>query len=1656
MNTSIEHTEINDLLRRTTVKINSPVEVGSGALYKPSANSHIVYVLTARHVLMGENGSPEDVLPHQITLTFLFNPQSYTHLEYQLQASDLILVSDNPHEDFAALVVPIEAIEQFTGTLPCLTLIRETHGLKKCLFRGFPDAYLTEEPIRMEGTITEESKNLPNQFEWEVPQSLDDHWISNASRTAYENVRGFSGSGFFLVNDEEVYLLGIVSKFGAFNRFLGEKISFLESLIHDKEQLLPLVFCEPEVRPEVKTCIKKLDANSKTEVLDRVKDTIGGKPGLPRAQLINDLTKAIETNPVVIVHGEAGAGKSAAVKNCLVDGKQRFFAIKGEQICEESLHTTLKSITGTDVDLKTLLTSPLLKEPVVIWVDGAEKSIERNQTAALIDLIRLTAECSSLRIVITIRKYALEHFRLLILNATSHAHVYEVPLLSPEEQELIGQQFPAVRSFLDNPKLRRLLRVPFYLNYAVMLNEPIEAGKELDEFTFREKIWLLAIAGGTRNLPRAAVFTDLAVKRATEMALYVRVDKADFDIVEELEREHILVRENETADRFAPAHDIFEDWALVRHVRYIFQDHRLPADLFQHLGSAYAIRRGFRFWLQEEVQHDPNEVLRFAARCIADSTIDQYWKDETFTVLLHSDEGTRFLHENQTLLLSNNARLLLRFIHLFRVASKEPDASALESKEAWKLYSSTFIPVGNGWATLIHFLYQHLDEVKHNNTFYLFLKDWSCKLEWNKPLPSEAREAGLLLLTVFQRMRKSHIEGLLHPENETREEVLRLIFRLTEVLVLEVKTILEETLNAIKVAKDKNHRLDSDYELIWAQMLFLFHSKELCRYFPDLIMEGANLRWIKNKESKHQSRHDVNRDFGLKNEFKLNDYPASAWQTPTLWLLRLHHKKALDWIIYLMNYCTQKYLESEFSKTYKDEDILEIELKLNDGTKIKQLGNSTLYQMFRGTRRVTPYLLQSILMALEKWLFELAECKQETSRKLLRLSFRNLLEESKTVATTSVLVSVAIAHSEEVGEEIYPLLTNLAIYDWDMDRQYQEQSALNPIGGAEYGLDYSKERREAKQMPHRKIRLEEYVINRSFKDLEFRSKFHEILDQFWVDTSPEPSTWRIFLNRMDIRKWEIINVEESDGKYITEVQPKLEEDLRPMVEEARQQQAESDSISAASVWAQKVFDHEVGYHFTYEDWLRHYDLIRSIEHLTLGGLARITFSPALLAAVAIRDGLSDLNAEQLAWCENTLFARAKSEVDAARRMYPDLSMAKSPFEDVPCLLSLVLLLRKQHNSKLHPDVIVLLFEALLFIELSDNLKNKLFDYVRDNLWTVAPDIAYTYWVGLINYASLWREYPRYSYDAPLFPASKKEAKKFEQEKAKLIQSVLDQTIVLQKLPDVLDKRSHWWYDKALKILPVHTQNDECRKFVGNYLNLLLKTHVHDESDWDSPIEFDTSRQFFAEYFAKFIFAQSKDVALPLFDQLLHTILQAKPDDQSIFKFVQRSVEEIIKAMAQNNNLSTQIFGYYWKRLLNASIAANNKYFSAKLLLESPYLYDHVTDWQPIRDNKALFIEIVQKMGEHVPNSVVRLLAGIGSDILLPDGLILLHEILQKRGLEQIKIHDMERLLNRVWVFHAPGIRKNRDLLQRLMAILDLMVEKGSSLAFFMRESLFGG
>src|SRR6266487_30228 len=91
-------------------------------------------------------------------------------------------------------------------------------------------------------------------------------------------------------------------------------------------------------------------------------------------------------------------------------------------------------------------------------------------------------------------------------------------------------------------------------------------------------------------------------------------------------------------------------------------------------------------------------------------------------------------------------------------------------------------------------------------------------------------------------------------------------------------------------------------------------------------------------------------------------------------LLYYHPAKALRLIVSVMNYITDAYASS---KRGKENGVVRIEMHDENGSTVYQSGDAVLWGMYRGLVQSTPYLLQSILMALENWLLELCQIEQD-------------------------------------------------------------------------------------------------------------------------------------------------------------------------------------------------------------------------------------------------------------------------------------------------------------------------------------------------------------------------------------------------------------------------------------------------------------------------------------------------------------------------------------------------------------------------------------------------------------------------------------------------------------------------------------------------------
>ena len=97
--------------------------------------------------------------------------------------------------------------------------------------------------------------------------------------------------------------------------------------------------------------------------------------------------------------------------------------------------------------------------------------------------------------------------------------------------------------------------------------------------------------------------------------------------------------------RFRPAHDVFEDLALVQYIEDTFQSQFTDTKTFLDLiGHEHAMNRAFRLWIDQKLKDNEN-IKPLIQSIITDTEIEKKWQDETITALLQADNPTEFLSE---------------------------------------------------------------------------------------------------------------------------------------------------------------------------------------------------------------------------------------------------------------------------------------------------------------------------------------------------------------------------------------------------------------------------------------------------------------------------------------------------------------------------------------------------------------------------------------------------------------------------------------------------------------------------------------------------------------------------------------------------------------------------------------------------------------------------------------------------------------------------------------------------------------------------------------------------------------------------------------------------------------------------------------------------
>ena len=890
-------------------------------------------------------------------------------------------------------------------------------------------------------------------------------------------------------------------------------------------------------------------------VLQRVSNE--GPKGLtfPRSELRDELNEASMEAQIVLIVGAAGSGKSMLAKKHVLGRieSETVFAFAAEEFKVTHIDQVLLQ-AQVDLNWSTLRTLfPIHTKTFLI--DGLERLLESDERNAFTDLMKATMDDPSIRLVITCRDYHAETIERSILRPSGVVfRRVVVPELNDMELNDAQATLPQLMPLMKSPPLKALLRNPFILMRVAGLTWPADQQLPQTERALRERLWNEVVRQETKirdNMPnrRANALTQISLVRAESLHPYVQFD-SDAQAVQALAMDNLIVFD--TARRSAPAHDVFEDWALIEWLTEKFvASEDVPKTFAQEIGAFPAIRRAYRKWLHEMLESQPAKAAIYLANVVADASIPEIFKDDTLAAVFQSSSAEKFLTDFGPKLLENDARLIARVIHLVRVACKT--VSPLQAPGLSE-FGQLHVPTGKAWSTLLAFLVRHWNDiaVEQYPLIIGFVEDWTSGISWLTPNPEGSESAGELIEKLLPKTQAGY-RG-----KDGKERILDQLLKFPK----GAETLLKQLIERAKVKRNRGNRSQDDEEAnLFVKVIFKpLACYAIARDFPDEFVELCMVKLTAIDDDKgggYSSMRDVEAAFGLSDSYESRMFPPSAMQGPFLAILRAHPAKGIRFITRLVNQSVAFYA-SERSKSQYMERPWMTQLVLADRSTKDIFCNSRLWHAFRGMS-VMPDIVQCALMALEKWLLEAIEVEQ--NEKFVSEALDWLLDETNNVALAAVVASVCMARPQKAGNAVLSILGCRDFFKLDNARSTGEPQSLAVGGISAADRMFQQERLKSKQLPHRHENLESLAFKLQLTDK--RQAVFDIIDMHRTNL-PETSKqdnddrlWRLSLDRMDLRRHNINRVEGSemiefkmlnlDGdvqKLIDDAAPKQEHFLR--------------------------------------------------------------------------------------------------------------------------------------------------------------------------------------------------------------------------------------------------------------------------------------------------------------------------------------------------------------------------------------------------------------------------------------------------------------------------------------------------------------------------------
>lgn len=1285
-------------------------------------------------------------------------------------------------------------------------------------------------------------------------------------------------------------------------------------------------------------------------------------------------------------------------------------------------------------------------------IDSAEKLADLSNQNVLHDLVN-SLTTHGWTIVFTTRTSYLDDLNFHINESYQlQCKILEVELLSGEKLIEISNEFGIVLP--NNDSFKDRLRNLFYLNEYITYYQSEEAISDFASFIdllWKKKIQNSLVKRDNIHIKRGRCLEKIAKQRADTNRFYITGDSLPQDALYQLKIDDIIAYD-EQHDGYFITHDIYEEWALNHIINKAYQNHVNIEDFFRELGNSLAIRRAFRLWLSQKLIEEDTDIKRFISNVFV-SDISQFWKDELLVSVLLSEYSFEFFKIYENELIADDFSILKRIIFLLQVACKDV-VSALQNTS----------PKGRGWQATIDFIYKHqFDFFESNRNRVLpILLDW-CQ---SKARGETTRLTGLLAVSILKRTEQGeHI----YSRNEDNN-IYKVVFASCREIEDEIKNIFDKV---IKYAWVEHNDPYQDFCVTILNKCYL--AIPLIQLLPNSIIELCGIFWTekKNKDSYRSLSFnmDSETDYGLR-EYEFKYYPASAHQTPMHFILQTKSfLEAIDFIINFTNSAVANYAQSDTGK----KDVHKVKLYIQDN-EVLQFNSFALWTMYRGFGSpLVPELLQSIHMALEKFLLNLAE---QLDSKIVQTLLLRILKTSTSTSVTSVVCSIVLAHYNKFYEVALVLFKSIDLFYCDLIRSKTEFE-VKSLYGMGYGLNpdlenilYRDERLKTCEDEHRNLNLEHLCLYYQFhgvknfskeENSDFIENIFKIIDQHKSELSDGDETTGILLARMDRRNLvpEVIEEEEQTKVAFT---PKLTEKQKKISETAQVEYNERFKYTPLDLWSKFINDkkYEGGKKYKNNPLLALNDtknLLKELENTSDATFIKLNRNIAFYSCSKLIIEYSHL----LPKSDKDL---CKEIIEASiERLFSDNYEYQIGDGLEACTHALPKLIEEYPHDI---EKLALLLIFILFDKRSIGMYKRVCDYAieaihQKGLWDSSPQVAKQIVNGFIQFKPLYnnaietlQSNESHKYNHRILKSETFE-KFLELCKSKGIGDQLERLEFNSNQLDNLDVDD---LETVYQLIPNDTKDKDHLTVLNLTLPNIAETLLKNRRETtDINNLYNLRLSIFKKISAISIYRNSEDEVKRLLEPFINNLKRNDESEQFIERFI----------WSENEFYQPKVFWYIWKLLYPKIIELYNqgRYHDGFESLIVNYLLawrwwgEKQKEWQSLtKEDLWLYDDISKDLGNHpsVLYSIARVLNSVASNFHNP-GIDWINTIasnnhdLKLGNVESDTLFNLENYLRQYIFLNRQRVKQDVRLKTKVITILDFMVERGSVHGYLLRESI---